>query len=99
MFLFFISDQEDADYKTVKYKQVYLDDEDTNDASENEEESDKASQTRLQVEDVSAQLTDQDCHGDDPHSSDENYDYSDDHENFSEDSEHDVDVKEQESAN
>ncbi|XP_038133931.1 protein FAM161A [Cyprinodon tularosa] len=93
------SDQEDADYKMVKYKQVYLDDEDTNDASENEEESDKASQTRLQGEDVSGQLTDQDCHGDDPHSSDENYDYSDDHENFSEDSEHDVDVKEQESAN
>ncbi|XP_047221230.1 protein FAM161A isoform X1 [Girardinichthys multiradiatus] len=97
------SDQENAEYKTVHCKKVFLDDEDIHFDVENEEERDgqdsyKASLNHLENENASGHLTEHDCHGDDPHYSDESYHYSDDHENFSEDSEHDVDVKQQESV-
>ncbi|MEQ2301615.1 hypothetical protein AMECASPLE_037980, partial [Ameca splendens] len=97
------SDQENAEYKTVHCRKVFLDDEDINFDVENEEERDgqdsyKASLNHLENENTSGHLTEHDCHGDDPHYSDESYHYSDDHENFSEDSEHDVDIKQQESV-
>ncbi|XP_027872183.1 protein FAM161A [Xiphophorus couchianus] len=88
------SDQGEADFKTVHYRKVYLDDEDINCASDNDEEreeqkSDQASLNRRESEDASGH------HGDDPQYSDESYNYSDDHENFSDDSEHDVDDKQE----
>ncbi|MEQ2173957.1 hypothetical protein GOODEAATRI_002923 [Goodea atripinnis] len=103
LFLSFISDQENAEYKTVQCRKVFLDDEDIHFDVENEEERDgqdsyKASLNHLENENASGHLTEHDYHGDDPHYSDESYHYSDDHENFSEDSEHDVDVKQQESV-
>ncbi|XP_032419539.1 protein FAM161A [Xiphophorus hellerii] len=88
------SDQGEADFKTVHYRKVYLDDEDINCASDNDEEreeqkSDQASLNHRQSEDASGH------HGDDPQYSDESYNYSDDHESFSDDSEHDVDDRQQ----
>ncbi|KAM4749793.1 protein FAM161A isoform 2-T2 [Anableps anableps] len=96
------SDQEDADFKAVHYRKVYLDDEDINCGADNEEgeeqECDQASLNHRESEDASGHLTEHDSHGDDPRYSDESYHYSDDHENFSDDSEHDVDDRQQESV-
>ncbi|XP_060923432.1 protein FAM161A [Limanda limanda] len=80
------SDQEDADmgFQPVRYRKVFLDDEDVDDPTERRrgtEDEDQASSNRHAGDDPGGH------HGDDQHGSDDGYHYSDDHENYSDDSE------------
>ncbi|XP_054607832.2 protein FAM161A [Nothobranchius furzeri] len=86
------SNQEDADYKPVRYRKIFLDDEDIDDPAESkgrkEEESDMASLNQ----------DDEDHSPDDYHGNDCSYSdgsFSEDVGNYSDDSEHEADVRQQ----
>uniref|UniRef100_A0A1A8FEH7 Protein FAM161A n=2 Tax=Nothobranchius korthausae TaxID=1143690 RepID=A0A1A8FEH7_9TELE len=86
------SNQEDADYKPVRFRKIFLDDEDIDDPAESkgrkEEESDMASVNQ----------DDEDHYPDDYHGSDCSYSdgsFSEDVENYSDNSEHDADLRQQ----
>ncbi|XP_034445260.1 protein FAM161A [Hippoglossus hippoglossus] len=88
------SDQEDADmgYQPVRYRKVFLDDEDVEEPSERgrgreDKDSDEASSNRHNGDDPGGHRSDEGDRGDDQHGSDDSYHYSDDHENYSDDSE------------
>lgn len=67
----------DAEYESVSYKKVYLDDDE--DAEEVDQDQDgRSTETSANQQD-----------GEDQHCSDDSYRYSEDHESYSEDSEHD----------
>ena len=80
-------------YQPVRYRKVFLDDEDVDDPNERgrgreDKDSDEASSNRRHKGDApGAQRSDEGDRGDDPHGSDDGYHYSDDHENYSDDSE------------
>ncbi|XP_040892304.1 protein FAM161A [Toxotes jaculatrix] len=98
-------EQEELDmgYQPVRYRKVFLDDEDVDDPDEREhwkedEEIEEASSNLCDDEDPSSRRSDEDDRSDDHHHSDESYHYSDDHENYSDDSEHDADARQLEAG-
>ncbi|XP_040002978.1 protein FAM161A [Xiphias gladius] len=99
------SDQEEPDmgYEPVRYRKVFLDDEDVDDPHERQRrkedgESDEASLHHRDGAGRSSRRSDEDDGSDDHRYSDESFHYSDDHDSYSEDSERDADTRQQEAG-
>nr|XP_046231587.1 protein FAM161A [Scatophagus argus] len=92
-------EEPDAAYEPVRYRKVFLDDEDVEfDPNERDGGSDEASSNRHDRDEDGSHRSDEDRHGDDGQGSDQSYRYSDDHEEYSDDSEHDADARRQEAG-
>ncbi|XP_069386477.1 protein FAM161A [Paralichthys olivaceus] len=99
------SDQENSDmgYQPVRYRKVFLDDEDVDDPNERgrgkeDKDSDEASSNRHDGDDPAGHRSAEGDCGDDRRGSDDSYHYSDDHENYSDDSKSDADAQKHETT-